>query len=305
MSVASFGEKLKREIELIMKGPGHAQDDLEIVLQTAIAQGMQSWSFTEHMPRNNDADLYPEEDSLAPLVPRHAAFLVEAVRLREKYGKQINILIGFEGEWIRPAYGPLILEMAAHPDVDYFIGSVHHVHEVPIDYDAALYAKAVAASSPPTEQGLFEAYYDSQHEMLLALKPRVVGHFDLIRLLASEPDRNPRDWPSVWAKIERNLKVVIEQGGLLEINSSGLRKGMKEPYPGSEIVKVFTEMGGKLTLSDDSHGVAQIGACFGGVVEFLERVGVERVWLLEGKKDVGVLEVVEVKVEDVKKSLRQ
>jgi len=45
--------------------PGHAKDDLEVILQTAIAQGMKSFSFTEHMPRNSDADLYYEEVSIS------------------------------------------------------------------------------------------------------------------------------------------------------------------------------------------------------------------------------------------------
>lgn len=41
--------------------PGHAKDQLEVIIQTAIAKGFQSFSLTEHMPRNSPADLYPEE----------------------------------------------------------------------------------------------------------------------------------------------------------------------------------------------------------------------------------------------------
>ena len=33
---------------------------------------------------------------------------MEAKRLQEAYASQIHILIGFEGEWMRSAYGPLI-----------------------------------------------------------------------------------------------------------------------------------------------------------------------------------------------------
>jgi histidinol-phosphatase (PHP family) len=43
--------------------PGHAKDDLEVILQTAISKGFQSFAFTEHMPRQSDVDLYPEEVS--------------------------------------------------------------------------------------------------------------------------------------------------------------------------------------------------------------------------------------------------
>lgn len=39
--------------------------------------------------------------------------------------------------------------------------------------------------------------------------------------------------------------------------------------------------GGKFTLSDDSHGVAQVGLNFERVKTYLEDVGVETLWYLE------------------------
>ena len=43
--------------------PGHAQDDLEAVIQTAISRGMISFAVTEHMPRLSENDRYPDEVS--------------------------------------------------------------------------------------------------------------------------------------------------------------------------------------------------------------------------------------------------
>ena len=40
-------------------------------------------------------------------------------------------------------------------------------------------------------------------------------------------------------------------------------------------------LGGKFTLSDDSHGVAQVGLNFERVKSYLEDVGVETLWYLE------------------------
>ncbi len=121
---------------------------------------------------------------------------------------------------------------------------MHHVHSIPIDYDAATFSAAVAASSRTgdpedgTEETLYEDYYDLQHEMLTTLRPRVVGHFDLIRLLSEEPTRDIRPWKGVWARVLRNLKVAAEQGAWLECNSAALRKGLAEPYPGRSIAEV-------------------------------------------------------------------
>lgn len=212
----------------------------------------------------------------------HDAFLIEAVRLRSKYASEIKLLIGFEGEWIRPSYGTLIKELASNPAVDYFIGSVHHVHEIPIDYDVATYRKARDVAGG-TDERLFEDYFDLQLEMLNALKPRVVGHLDLIRLLSDEPNRDLKGMKGVWEKVVRNLKVIVQQGGLVEINSSALRKGLKEPYPTRSVCEEYLKLGGKLTLSDDSHGIGHVGTNYGRAIEYLESLGVQEVFTLDSK----------------------
>lgn len=40
-------------------------------------------------------------------------------------------------------------------------------------------------------------------------------------------------------------------------------------------------MGGKFTLSDDSHGIAQVGTNFGRAIEYLESLGVKEVYTFE------------------------
>jgi histidinol-phosphatase (PHP family) len=159
------------------------------------------------------------------------------VRLRDKYKDCINILIGFEGEWIRPSSAALVHSLMSIPGTEFFIGSVHHVNEIPIDFDRAMYANAREVAGG-TDERLFEDYFDAQFEMLNALQPRVVGHFDLIRLLSGEPNGELRSMKGVWERVVRNLELIVEQGGLLEINSSALRKGLKEPYPGRSICQV-------------------------------------------------------------------
>ena len=151
----------------------------------------------------------------------------------------LNILVGMEIDWIRPSSEQSIKGLIDRYKPDMFVGSVHHVHTVPIDYDRPLYQKARSISGG-TDEKLFEDYYDAQFDMLRALKPPVVGHFDLIRLKSNEPNTTSQQWPGVWSKILRNLDFIAEYGGLLEINSAALRKGMLEPYPNREICKVVT-----------------------------------------------------------------
>lgn len=267
---------------------------------------MISLALTEHMPRASESDRYPDEvkenQSVSVLRPRHEAFLAEARRLRDEYAGRIQVLVGFEGEWIRPEYEALVEELAAHESVDFFIGSVHHVYEIPIDYDREFYGRALGVAGG-REEKLFEDYFDSQYEMLKALRPRVVGHFDLIRLLSKKPGRDLREWKGVWARVVRNLKEIVDQGGLIEINSSALRKGLDEPYPARPICEEYLKLRGKLTLSDDSHGVAQIATNYGRAVDYVGSLGVKELWLLERKNAENVLGIRAIPVESVRRSL--
>lgn len=172
------------------------------------------------------------------MLPRHEGYLAEGIRLRAKYAGQIQILIGFEGEWVRPSYGPVIRCLARDTRVDFFIGSVHHVHGIPIDYDRAMYEQARQVGDG-SDQKLFEDYFDSMFAMLQDVRPRVIAHFDLIRLLSDVPNQDLKTWDSVWAKAVRSLKLIAQQGGLLEVNSSALRKGLDEPYPSRSVCKVW------------------------------------------------------------------
>jgi histidinol-phosphatase (PHP family) len=86
------------------------------------------------------------------------------------------------------------------------------------------------------------------------LKPRVVGRFDLIKLLAAEPCQDPKRRGNDWRKIVRNLAFIVEYGGLLEINSSGLRKGLGEPYPGRSICEVSLSEAHIIVLLTSSIG---------------------------------------------------
>lgn len=217
----------------------HAVNTLEEVIQDAISKKLHTFCLTEHIPREQ-IDFYPEEldrQTEASLIQLFDDYHREATRLRERYKDEINIHIGFEGEWIRPSTLGIIHGLLDRYHFDLFVGSVHHMHTIPIDFDHELYAKAREAAGG-TDEKLFRDYFDSQFDMLKALQPPVVGHFDLIRLKSDDPERSFQDFPEVWRKICRNLQFIVEYGGVVELNSASIRKGMSEPYPKREICQV-------------------------------------------------------------------
>lgn len=127
---------------------------------------------------------------------------------------------------------------------------------------------------------LYQAYFDSQYEMLEKVKPEVVGHFDLIRMFTS-------DFPlsvEVWAKITRNIVLIKSFGGLVEVNSRGWKKDLKSAYPKKDILELMKQMEVKFTLSDDCHGPNDVGMHYGLLFKYLREMGIERVFDPLGKE---------------------
>ena len=196
--------------------------------------------------------------------------------MRNVYASRINLLIGFESEWIRPSTYQIIQGIFKSFKFDFFMGSIHHTHTIPIDFNRTMYEQA-RDKAGGTDEKLFEDYFDEQYDMLQALRPPVVGHFDLIRLLSDHKDTAFKGMDGVWNRMERNLKYIASYGGLLEFNSAGLRKGLAEPYPCLPITKMFLGMGGGFVLSDDSHGTEQIGTNYSRLLEYIQKTGMEKI----------------------------
>ena len=160
-----------------------------------------------------------------------------------------------EIDWIRPSSKEAVETLLSKYQLDIFIGSVHHVHTIPIDYDLKLYIDAREKAGGIDER-LFEDYFDLQYEMLKSLKPPIVGHFDLIRLMSDNPDAVFSRSAVVWQKILKNLEFIAGYGGVIELNSAALRKGMREPYPTAEICKVLDYRWPMIRIAEQATGIS-------------------------------------------------
>ncbi|RPB26027.1 histidinol phosphate phosphatase H [Terfezia boudieri ATCC MYA-4762] len=261
----------------------HARDTLEEVVLTAIEKGMKVLALTEHMPRDLPDDLYPEETEARitnfDLWRTFADFCDQANKMRATYGHLINILVGFEVDYIRESSIQLVQRLQEDYKFDMFLGAVHHVNTIPIDFDRDMYLTA-QASCGGSDEKLFEAYFDAQYAML-QLQPPIVAHFDLIRLFSENPTFPLQFWPGVWGRVVRNIEFVVGYGGLFELNSASLRKGWDEPYPRRDVCEAIVERGGRFCLSDDSHGASQVGLNYDKLLFYVESLGIENIHYLE------------------------
>ncbi|ODN84101.1 hypothetical protein L202_00115 [Cryptococcus amylolentus CBS 6039] len=310
----------------------HAKDALAHVVHEAIRQGFSVFGLSEHAPRYRTEDLFPEEADLTPadLATAYNSFLHEAAALRATHAHAISLLISIETDYITPLdCTNLTRILEEHAEIDYVVGSVHHVNGVSIDFDRPTWLRAVKTSAEggegrtmdpgpppklelgdqtlpelqpshtPTPQALIpflSNYFDAQHTLISTHSPEVLGHIDLCSLWTPGLDLKAGEgMEGVWEKVERNVRAVVRYGGLFEANAAAIRKGWGTSYPGKDILQLIQELGGKICLSDDSHGVSYVGLNYPKMRDYLTSMGVERIWYLvpasqrqEGDEEVGV-----------------
>ncbi|KAJ1970296.1 hypothetical protein IWQ62_000023 [Dispira parvispora] len=272
----------------------HAHGNLEEVVRTARRKGFRVLGLSEHVPRYRTQDLYEEEVSLcgmpdvqgtsaSDLTPEDLVnifdeYVATAKRLRAQYqDDQFTILVGAETDYINEESLSKAVQLRQHHHLDYLVGSVHHLREIPLDFSQALYNQLLATCGGDLEV-LFGEYFDAQFHMLQALKPEVVGHFDLCRLFA--PRQHPLCHtltPELQAKVCRNIDYVQSYGGMVEINSRAYKKNLPRAYPQPDILRIILAKGGRLTLSDDSHGPDDVALHYSVVREYLDEMGVNKV----------------------------
>ena len=110
-----------------------------------------------------------------------------------------------------------------------------------------------------------------------ALRPEVVGHFDLARVF--DPDYRER-WkvPAIRERAYRNLARIAELDLVLDFNVRALLKEQPEPYVSEPWLARAVELGVSVVPGDDSHGVATVGACIARGVELLRAAGASTEW---------------------------
>ena len=171
-----------------------------------------------------------------------------------------------------------------------FINS--HLRNIPLDYDIP--TLEILERQIGTEQ-MFLEYFDQQYDMLVSIKPIVVGHFDLIRLWR----HTFKISGECWVKIKRNIDFINEYGGIIELNSRAYKKGLPSAYPLSDILQVMIEKQSRFTLSDDSHGPEDVAMHYSKLKIYCQEMGILKVYAPWKQDDKIVLE--EYFVKDVLK----
>lgn len=165
---------------------------------------------------------------------------------------------------------------------DYIITSTHylckdfHGKSVAVDGDRNVLDDYVREVLDGDVYAMVHAYYDLHVKALIARRPHIIGHFDLVcKYAGSHPGSLFDDRTQRYRQIALEaLEAARGCGAVLEVNTGGMARGYrKTPYPSMELLGAWREMGGDITITSDCHQAAFLDYAFDRVQAVLKSLG--------------------------------
>ena len=239
----------------------HATGTVAQYVERAIELGIDIYGFSEHAPMDFDPDYrLPFEEIDAYFSDIHNA--------KEKYKDDIEILLGYEVDWLKGHMDTNVL----NAKIDYLIGSVHFIDKWGFDNPEFL-----SGWKEKNVDEIWQAYFEAIEAMANSGKFDIVGHFDLIKVFKFMPQRDVR----LLAKDA--LQAIRKSNMVIEINTSGLRKPTAEIYPSSTLLQEAYTLGIPITFSSDAHSVSQVGVDYEKATALAKEVGYTQAVTFKGR----------------------
>ena len=255
---------------------------MEDVCLKALELNMSALAFTSHAPVPFDNDFSLNFEQLMD-------YRCEFDRLNALYGKQINLLIGVEADYI-PGETVSFNEWRRILNLDFVVGSVHLVKNSQnnqkwfIDGAAENYVSGLKDIYQNDIQIAVGDYYNQVCEMIATQKPDIVGHIDKVKMNNLDRFFQTTD---LWYVdlLEKTLNVAKEFNSILEINSRGIyRSKYHECFPHTTCIQRCLDLGIPLTLASDTHHPDEFEQGFNLSLDIAVNAGVKMVSVFENGK---------------------
>lgn len=271
---------------------GHAMGTPMEFLRQAKRKGISLMTFTCHVP-------FDHEDFGGPTIrmpmsdfERYLAWVNQAREMGQGMG--IHVLCGIEAEVFPvPGIQEAIAGFLSSQNLDFILGSLHH--QLPA------YRKYLAAKNRSQDAAIIEGYFDELSQAAASGLFHSLAHPDVIRTYGTVRPFEPKNYETV---IRRFLLACAENGTCIEVNTSGLTKGVFKLHPDPLILEWAQEMNVSLTLGSDAHKPQSVGQFFDQTLKLLESTGFKKVhyFVRGGKHAVPVKGMVPAPIPDLNRS---
>lgn len=235
----------------------HANGALHEYIQKAMEAGLSEIGFSDHAP-------LPEHlRKLITMEPDETEIYCSMItQLQSHY--PIAVKMGFEVDY--PLH-PTFDQRYFHDErIDYIIGSCHFINDWPFDHP--LYVNEFEKRD--IDQ-VYRDYYRIVYDMVAEGLFDIVGHFDLIKKFGHRAQ----------CDLSREITSILQLAGrkstAIEINTSGLRKPVKEMYPSFDIIQEMYHQNVPITLGSDAHEPEEVAYNFSDAVSLIQKAGYRKI----------------------------
>jgi histidinol-phosphatase (PHP family) len=244
----------------------HAEGEVYQYVEKAISLGITEMAFTDHMPLPNDFDIAHR------MSETEMNIYVEWVKQVQSRYPEIKILFGIEADYYE-GFEKYSEKYLRQYDFDLVIMSIHFLKGWPegswvFNYDFPdrtfedIYTEYLKTITNGIRTGLFD----------------IIGHLDIVKTPGHSMAQLLPD------ELSKVMQEINKQNMVLEINSSGFRKKVGEPYPSLEMLDIIKENNVSICVGSDSHSPDQVGLKFDEIYESLNQNGFEALTLFEKRK---------------------
>lgn len=226
---------------------GDSEADVDKVIQSAIDKGMKYMAITDH----NDFEF---ENGIFELDTERYFEYMSKKKL--EYKNDISLSIGIECG-LEPKFADRINKLINSYNFDFVIGSSHVIN-----------------GRDPYYKEYFEnrPVHDAMVEYLLSISENidifdnfdVYGHLDyMMRYAPISAEEKSYEYTEYAEYFDNILTKLIKKGKGIEINTSPLKSGLYDTNPNLQVVKRYSELGGKIiTIGSDAHKPEHVGHSF-------------------------------------------
>ncbi len=246
-------------------------DSPDAMAAKAFELGIQHFTLTDHI----------ENEKLESWGYREAMDQSREVfkRLKARYEGRMKVYYG--AELGQATYNlPQAEEILAQYDYDFVLGSTHR---------ARSYKRIDKV--PDSEEDRYRClteYFEEELALAEWGKFSSLSHLTFpLRFISGDFGGHEVDISRYDTIIGKILETVIKSGIALEINTSGIRKGLHVPMPSLDYAARYYEKGGRMiTVGSDAHRVCDVGADIPQTLKALKEIGFNEICVFERKKPI-------------------
>lgn len=251
---------------------GDCDTPMEHMIKQAVSLGLTHLCLTEHL----DLDYPSRAGECLDFNLDTLQYRNEFLSLQEKYNAQIQLLWGVE-LGLQTHIFPSLHDYVQNQPFDFIIASSHLCYgEDP--YYPDFFEKR-------REEDVYEAYFSSILENVTCFSDYdVYGHLDYI--VRYGPNKDTRYSYEKYRDIfDSILKTIIEKGKGIEVNTGGVKYGLKDLHPATAILKRYKELGGEIiTIGSDAHTPENLQNHFSRAESLLKECGFQYYTIFKERK---------------------